>query len=551
MNNLFPCDTIERRYFMKIKKLQLKDYKRFHDLTIDLGENTKRIVALVVPNGCGKSSVFDGLLFINPIYTDRIGGTDKKDYKYHSLNEDKGYDSKKISVVFKEGSYEKIREDLKISGKLNTLFSFRSAFRYNSEVLIKEEKSVTDIKDNKVGASTSSGIDERMTDNYRRLRSHYNKYLNEKDVRPTEAKAHILGELNKSIKNCIELELSDLGDVTDNKGTLFFKKEDTSREFSFNVLSAGEKEVIDILLDLYLKKDVFTDTIFLIDEPELHLNTAIQRKLLVEINKLIGENCQLWVATHSIGFLRAMQEELKDDTQIIRFDEKNQWATQAYTLRPSDVSRSEWANLFHTALDDLSALVCPRKIIYCEGRDEPTAGGFERGFDARVYNTIFSRKYPDTLFVSSGGNTELDQRSEIAVAILSKALPNLSVHVLKDRDMASGRDVSAEARAIYLENNPSSHHILKRWELENYIFDKEILLKYCETKKLTFNEEKFHNCVSDIVNDHVKEQVGVIKSCCGIETNVNPEKFKLNLSEFITEETEVFKQLESEIFQDD
>ncbi len=49
---------------MLITKLRLKNgYKRFHDLTIDLGETPARIVALVGPNGCGKSSVLDGLLY--------------------------------------------------------------------------------------------------------------------------------------------------------------------------------------------------------------------------------------------------------------------------------------------------------------------------------------------------------------------------------------------------------------------------------------------------------------------------------------------------------
>lgn len=48
---------------MKIKKLHLKKYKRFSDLTIDLAETPKRIIALVGPNGCGKSSVFDAMLF--------------------------------------------------------------------------------------------------------------------------------------------------------------------------------------------------------------------------------------------------------------------------------------------------------------------------------------------------------------------------------------------------------------------------------------------------------------------------------------------------------
>ena len=47
---------------MYIKKIRLVDYKRFHDLTIDLGDNPKRIVALVGPNGCGKSSIFDAMI---------------------------------------------------------------------------------------------------------------------------------------------------------------------------------------------------------------------------------------------------------------------------------------------------------------------------------------------------------------------------------------------------------------------------------------------------------------------------------------------------------
>ena len=50
---------------MFIKKIQMVGYKRFFDLTIDLGEKPKRIVALVGPNGCGKSSVFDAMLCLN------------------------------------------------------------------------------------------------------------------------------------------------------------------------------------------------------------------------------------------------------------------------------------------------------------------------------------------------------------------------------------------------------------------------------------------------------------------------------------------------------
>jgi len=69
---------------MKIKKVQLKNgYKRFHDLTIDLGDSPKRIIALVGPNGCGKSSVIDGLLYHHNAYG-KIGDKKSKDL---SLND--------------------------------------------------------------------------------------------------------------------------------------------------------------------------------------------------------------------------------------------------------------------------------------------------------------------------------------------------------------------------------------------------------------------------------------------------------------------------------
>lgn len=70
---------------MKIRKITLSKYKRFQSLTIDLGDEPKRIIALVGPNGCGKSSVFDGMLFVNNAYA-QIGNKGRKDFHYHQLS---------------------------------------------------------------------------------------------------------------------------------------------------------------------------------------------------------------------------------------------------------------------------------------------------------------------------------------------------------------------------------------------------------------------------------------------------------------------------------
>lgn len=534
---------------MKIKKLHLKKYKRFSDLTIDLGEAPKRIIALVGPNGCGKSSVFDAMLYKNHTITSHVGGQSAKDYKYHSLEGDTTYRSSNIDILLDGGNFPAVQQAKENAGCKNTIFSFRSSYRYNSDLNVKESKAVSDILKNDFGASSASDIDQRIEQNYRRLNIKYNKYMNETDCRPSEAKAHIIGDLNRAISNCLKLSIDNLGNIEAGQGTFYFKKEDTTSAFEYNVLSSGEKEVVDILLDLYLRKDEYTDSIYIIDEPELHLNTAIQRKLLIEINKMIPKNCQIWVATHSIGFLRALQDELNDVSQIIEFKEENKWAAQSYTLVPMVKSRNNWRNLFATALDDLTGLVSPKRIVYCEGRAEPTRTGGERGFDADVFNSIFGEKYPDTLFISSGGNTELDQRSDIAISILSKVFSDVEILVLKDRDMASGKNTTEADRQMYLSNNPQNHRVLNRFEIENYLFDKEVLKAYCDENGKTFDEVAYDGFVTDIVNQQVKDNTGYIRNFCGIVGSINSEVFKKNLAKVIRPDMQVYKELEEVVFE--
>ena len=536
---------------MKISKVNIKDFKRFKDLTLDLGDKPAKIIALVGTNGCGKSSVLDAFIACGGNYSGHIGSGSIPEIFYRTDNKN-AYQLISIEYLDDEGNIinnSRLYNDHDFyKNNRKIIFSFRSPYRYNTGLNIREIRATDPIENNSDGASCSLNLDSKVENNYRRLLGFYNKVMEEEDIKPSEAKIKVIGLLNQSIKNCLDLEIVSLGNVAQNNGTLNFKKSDSDITFSFDSLSAGEKEVVDILLDLFLRREKYKNSIFLLDEPELHINTAVQRKFIIEIDKLIDDGGQIWIATHSIGFLRAFQEELSGKCQVIHFEDNMRFASEAITLTPVANNRTTWKSIFSTALDDLTGLIAPNRIIYCEGRDEPRPDGSERGLDAQVLNNIFNGEYPDTVFVSSGGNTELDQRSSIALAILGKVFPNMEIWVFKDRDMASGKLVSESDRKEYLDNQDERFRVMKRWEIENYLFDEEVLRKYCEVNQKNFDEVKYKQNFTDLVNSDVKSQFSLIKSICSISTPISSDKFKINLSELITSDMNIYQELKSCIF---
>ena len=524
---------------MRLKKIQLKEFKRFDDLTIDLSEDPKKIIAVVGPNGCGKSSIFDAF--------------EEKMRDFRNIgDEGQSFYSKALYYTEEDRLKTPYNKNVAVTltpktGTINRKsFYIRTAYRFTSKFNVQRLEVLPDILNSPDEPISSIAIDTRLEANYKRLLgTAYTEFFN--GIKTGEVvRNELIGKMNTILSKILDIQISNLGNVLAKKGQLYFKKGNVS-DFPYANLSSGEKEVVDIILDLIVKTQDYNDTVFCIDEPELHLNTAIQRKLLLEIEKLIPENCQLWVATHSIGFLRALQEELKDKSQILDFSEKD-YFHGSHIIYPIKTTRKNWQRIFSTALEDLTGLISPKRIIYCEGKDRPGQNGEEKGFDAKVFNSVFGETYHDCLFISSGGNTELDQRSEIGLVIMSKVFNDIEIFVLKDRDISSGRLNTENDRKIYLENNPENHRILNRWEIENYLFDKEVLKAYCRANEKEFKEQDYDNFVTDIINQNIKDETSRIKNFCSITTSVNTETFKLNLATFITTEMQVYKELEKVIF---
>ena len=142
----------------------------------------------------------------------------------------------------------------------------------------------------------------------------------------------------------------------------------------------------------------------------------------------------------------------------------------------------------------------------------------------------------------------MDQRSSIALAILGKVFPNMEIWVFKDRDMASGKLVSESDRTEYLANQDERFRVMKRWEIENYLFDEEVLRKYCVLNEKEFDETKYKQNFTDLIDSDVKSKFSLIKSICSISTPISSDNFKINLSKLITSNMSVYQELRSCIF---
>lgn len=223
---------------MKITKVYLKNFKRFTELEIKEIPVEAKLVVLAGPNGCGKSSVFDAF---EQILNRNKGVMSEEDY----LRKDKNQQWI-CEIETNKGSFGNNKT---IPSDKNAVY-IRSPYRVNPQFNVSQISSMPDSLDDHDRPKRMIDLDQRIVSNYQRfwfnLAKHF-YYRSEKDIRK-----EFEDKLNDILESVLDIKLSDIGNPLEGTGQLYFKK-GTVEKFPFKNLSSGEKEVIDMVIDLIVK----------------------------------------------------------------------------------------------------------------------------------------------------------------------------------------------------------------------------------------------------------------------------------------------------------
>jgi len=183
-------------------------------------------------------------------------------------------------------------------------------------------------------------------------------------------------------------------------------------EIDVDNLSSGEKEILFVFTEL-LKLNL-KNSIILFDEPDLHLNQEVERKIVEQL-KSLGPNNQFWIATHSFGIMDSV-----DYDQLFRLD--NYSGSNQITRVFDD---REKYGTFKAVAGDVGIITLGERIVFLEGTEEA---------DKFILDTLFNEYEGKITFVSSGPVSNIMGVSQKILELLGTSTKFNFFFAIRDRD---------------------------------------------------------------------------------------------------------------------
>ncbi|RDC64459.1 AAA family ATPase [Adhaeribacter pallidiroseus] len=319
---------------MKINKIELKNFKRFTDLTISDIPETAKLVLLIGSNGSGKSSLFDAFDWLTkgPYKGMPYSHDEASDYYKKKINEEP-----KVVVNFTSGDLiEKTGYSVIKGTELVKNFIGRSSVRIVPR--ISNDANPSAVSTDMDSPTTYIENDTRFINDVFLYIQKINQALREpvfsgKQADTLKIFRDFIEPLNSSLLKIFggdattTIQIAEFQDATPSTpAKLIFRKGES--KINYDLLSHGEKQVIILLINFIVRKEYYRNSIIFIDEMDNHLNTVLQASLLEEIvTKWIPDDSQLWTASHALGFIdyaRSSDTAAIIDFNLINFDTKQE-----------------------------------------------------------------------------------------------------------------------------------------------------------------------------------------------------------------------------------
>ncbi len=464
---------------MRIKRIELKNFKRFSDLTISQIPQNAKLVLLIGSNGSGKSSLFDAFnwLRIERCRKTTLGGTYYKKNKNEPRAKIELHDG---AIIKKEGDYLFKNDNSRGAIAANNFFG-RSSIRIVPEITeIGSSSKINGGYDgplsyihhdtrfiNDVTAYIEKIIQE-LTEPVFRGESADALQIFQKYIKPlNDSLLKIFGEDKKTTIQIAEY----YGAKQNEPAKLIFKKGDS--KINYDLLSHGEKQIVILLINFIVRQDYYKNSIIFIDEMDCHLNTAIQYRLLEEIvSRWIPDDSQLWTASHSLGFIDYAKDSQNSsiiDFGLLNFD-------FAQELKPLNKERSD---IYEVALPKATIIKILKghKLVIAENSD------------SKYFNISLGEE--GFLFLPANNNRE--------VFLTTKS--DKSYFGLRDRDYLRGDEIEQ------IQKHIPNLKILKFSTFENYIYHPQNLE---EIGLVDFSKEDYLAELIRQKNEKLLEIVGEI-----------------------------------------
>jgi len=485
---------------LKIKRLKINNFKNLVDFEID---NCPDTVVLAGPNGSGKSSVLEA-----------IGILKEAAAPYYSTRTIPdmvtiGADFCKIEADIEICDTEKAF--LERQGKAVDATLYKCLVRFNNQGDVTEISRNENVRILLQHYEPGSGVGVvEYLDPYRKMPRHRLQAISLTEMSLENEKRRRIYEVETKFNEIKEylatLTLRDLqifmqtghkqdslavikqvfndffypkkfAGVEIGEGEIHFWVDTPSGRHDIDNLSSGEQEIFMVFVDLLKLK--LSKSILLYDEPDLHLNAALQRRLLSQL-KAVGTDNQIWITTHSTDIVSsASYDEIfrmklyEGGNQVGRLDK--------------DVEK---LNIFKSLGASIGVQLSSERVIFLEG-DDP-------GGDKEILEKLFPQYLSRITFVPTGSVTALMGVATRATELLKQASTYAQFYLVRDRDFLSDDDVKR-----IKEDYRGRVFVWNRYEIENYFLDGALLLSVLKRLGVSKwdNETEVENALVEVANE--------------------------------------------------